>query len=220
MRSGVLNDESRCHHRRRAGPGYLDIRFRRLDVTNDSDWEVFSAHVESEHGHLDVLINNAGITRVGGVAEENHEWFSRVMSINATGQFLGMHHLWSLLSASGAGAIVNIASIFGSVSAPGFVAYSASKAAVIGMTKSAAIEGAKVGIRVNTVSPGVVYTPMLEEEGKALEASGRTFTAGGTPLDRGAQPEEISALVYFLASDEAGFITGSDFTIDGGFTAK
>lgn len=198
----------------------LDIRFRKLDVTREADWQAFAAHITQEHGVVHALVNNAGITRVGGVAEEDLAGFERVLRINTVGAFLGMSQLWQLLAASGNGAVINIASIFGSVSASGFVAYSASKAAVIGMSKSAAIEGAKLNIRVNTVSPGVVETPMLKEEGELLAASGRIFTPGGTPLDRMAAPWEISKTVYFLASEDATFITGTDIVVDGGFTAK
>lgn len=198
----------------------LDIHFRKLDVTSESDWDALAADLEQKHGAVDTLVNNAGITRVAGIAEEDLAGFERVLRINTLGAFLGMNKLWGLLQASGNGAVVNIASIFGSVSASGFVAYSASKAAILGMSKSASIEGAKIGIRVNTVSPGAVETPMLKEEGEQLAASGRTFTEGGTPLARPAAPEEISKTVYFLASDDAAFITGSDFTVDGGFTAK
>jgi 3alpha(or 20beta)-hydroxysteroid dehydrogenase len=205
---------------RTTGGEDLDIRFRKLDVTSDQDWAEFAQELDNEHGSLDVLVNNAGVTAVADIDEESFENFQRVMTINAGGQFLGTKHLWGLLKADGGGAVVNIASTFASVSAPGYASYSASKAAVLGLTRATALDGASAHVRVNAVSPGAVQTQMLKEEAEMLAARGRAFSSGSVTVDHAATPEEVSQLVYYLASDEARFVTGADFTIDGGYTAR
>jgi len=146
------------------------------------------------------------------LAEEDLDRFETVMRVNATGVFLGMKSCWDLLKSTGEGAIVNIASVYGQRSNPGYVAYTASKAAVIGMTRTAAIEGADVGIRANVVSPGTVQTSQLKDEGKS-------YVRDATPMDRGADTSEISRTVAFLASADASFVTGAELIVDGGFSA-
>ena len=134
------------------------------------------------------------------------------MAVNATGVFYGMRAAIPALRRAGGGSIINIASIYGPVGAPGYVAYTASKGAVIAMTKVAALEHAADGIRVNAICPGPVRTPMSEEEGDA--------SVDVTPLRRRAEPEEISAAVAFLASDDAVYITGAELAVDGGYLAR
>ena len=190
----------------------LDVTYRHHDVTSQRDWADLVEHIAARHGTLDVLVNNAGIVHTCDLAEEDLDRFETVMRVNATGVFLGMKSCWDLLKSTGEGAIVNIASVYGQRSNPGYVAYTASKAAVIGMTRTAAIEGADVGIRANVVSPGTVQTSQLKDEGKS-------YVRDATPMDRGADTSEISRTVAFLASADASFVTGAELIVDGGFSA-
>ena len=202
----VLEEAGQAHAAalREAG---LDVRFRRLDVTSPADWD---AAVRAA-GRLDVLVNNAGVVRVAPIAEETDEGWAATMAVNATGVFYGMRAAIPAMLGRG-GSIINIASIYGPVGAPGYVAYTASKGAVIAMTKVAALEHAADGIRVNAICPGPVRTPMSEEEGDA--------SVDVTPLRRRAEPEEISAAVAFLASDDAAYVTGAELAVDGGYLAR
>ena len=137
---------------------------------------------------------------------------SGTMAVNATGVFYGMRAAIPALRRAGGGSIINIASIYGPVGAPRYVAYTASKGAVIAMTKVAALEHANDRIRVNAICPGPVRSPMSEQEGDA--------SVNVTPLRRRAEPEEISSAVAFLASDDAGFVTGAELAVDGGYLAR
>jgi NAD(P)-dependent dehydrogenase (short-subunit alcohol dehydrogenase family) len=201
--------EARAHELRDAG---YDVQFLRLDVTSPGDWNAAVRAAETRFGHLDVLVNNAGIVRVASVVDESDDGWNSTMAVNATGVFYGMHAAIPALKRSGGGSIINIASIYGPVGAPNYVAYTASKGAVIAMTKVAALEHAQHLIRVNAICPGPVRTPMSEEEGDA--------SVDTTPLRRRAEPEEISAAVAFLASDDAVYITGAELAVDGGYLAR
>jgi 3alpha(or 20beta)-hydroxysteroid dehydrogenase len=189
-----------------------EAAFLRLDVTSSADWDAAVELAETRFGGLDVLVNNAGIVRVAPILEETEEAWNAVMAVNSTGVFLGMRAGLGALRRAGGGSIVNIASIYGPVGAPGYVAYTASKGAVIAMTKVAALEHAADRIRVNAVCPGPVRTPMSEEEGDA--------SVDITPLRRRAEPEEISSAVAFLASDDAVYMTGAVLEVDGGYLAR
>jgi NAD(P)-dependent dehydrogenase (short-subunit alcohol dehydrogenase family) len=167
---------------------------------------------EERFGHLDVLVNNAGVVRVAPVVEETDDGWRTTMAVNATGVFYGMRAAIPALRRADGGSIVNIASIYGPVGAPGYVAYTASKGAVIAMTKVAALEHAQHGIRVNAICPGPVRTPMSEDEGDA--------SVDVTPVRRRAEPGEISAAVAFLASDDAVYVTGAELAVDGGYLAR
>jgi NAD(P)-dependent dehydrogenase (short-subunit alcohol dehydrogenase family) len=194
-----------------------DIHYMRADVASEDDWGKVVSEAERRWGRLDILVNNAGI--VGSMKpahEEELAAWSRLTAINQQGVFLGIKHSVGLMKRGGGGSIVNICSISGSVGAAGFFSYQASKGAVGMMTRAAALEYVADGIRVNSVSPGLVMTPMAEEEG---EESNRAFAAA-TPMKRGARPEEVSYCVLFLASDEASYVTGSDLLVDGGYTAQ
>jgi 3alpha(or 20beta)-hydroxysteroid dehydrogenase len=190
----------------------LDVVYRRLDVTEEADWTAAVADA-TERGRLAVLVNNAGIVHVTAVADETLAAWNRVLAVNATGTLLGMQAAIPALRAGGGGSIINIASIFGVNGAEGYAAYAASKAAIIALTKTAALELAGDGIRVNAICPGGVSTPMNEHERE-----------GGviplTPLGRRAQPAEISSAVAFLASDDAAFVTGTELVVDGGYLAR
>jgi len=199
-------------HARDLRAGGLDVRFRPLDVTHPADWAAAVEDAETQSGQLDVLVNNAGIVRIAAVADETDDGWARTMAVNATGVFYGMRAAVPALRRAGGGSIVNIASIYGPVGAPGYVAYTASKGAVIAMTKVAALEHAADRIRVNAICPGPVRSPMSEEEGDA--------SVELTPMRRRAEPEEISAAVAFLASDDAVYITGTELAVDGGYLAR
>ncbi|MFT4219765.1 MAG: SDR family oxidoreductase [Microbacterium sp.] len=206
----LLDDEGEALAAAAAAEG-RDIRYRHHDVTSEDGWRTLADELAREHGSAQILVNNAGIVHSASIADESVAGFEAILRVNATGVFLGMKHLWALLGARG-GAIVNTASVYGQVSAPGYVAYTASKAAVIGMTKTAAAEGAPLGIRVNALVPGTVQTPQLADEDSS-------FVRQSTPLDRGAEPEELAEAVLFLVSARSSFITGEELRVDGGFSA-
>jgi NAD(P)-dependent dehydrogenase (short-subunit alcohol dehydrogenase family) len=189
--------------------GGLDVTYRHLDVTDPADWQAAVAACE----RLDVLVNNAGIIHVTPLVDETIEAWNRLLAVNATGTLLGMQAAVPAMRAAGGGAIVNVASIFGIGGAEGYVAYTASKAAIVAMTRTAALELAPDRIRVNAICPGGVSTPMNEDEPE-----------GGvvplTPLGRRAHVSEISGAVAYLASDDASFVTGTELVIDGGYLAR
>lgn len=194
-----------------------DVHYFHLDVTSEADWEAIVAEAEKRWGKLDILLNNAGVVgSMQGSEKEDLDSWSRLISINQTGVFLGLKHGAPAIRRAGGGSIVNTCSINGTVGADGFFSYIASKGAVKMMTKSAALEYAKGQVRVNSISPALVMTKMAEEEG---EESNRAFI-NATPLGRAAVPEDITNAVLFLASDESSYITGADLVIDGGYTAQ
>ena len=186
----------------------LGATFERLDVRDESAWV---AAVDRSDG-LDVLVNNAGIVELGGVAEMDEASFRRVLDVNTVGVFLGMRTVVPSMRARGGGSIVNISSIAGLVGNPYSIGYAASKWAVRGMTKSAAVDLAQDGIRVNSVHPGVIRTPMSA----SVELS---KTSGLSPLERLGEPVEVANLIVYLASDESSFTTGAEHVVDGGTTA-
>jgi 3alpha(or 20beta)-hydroxysteroid dehydrogenase len=201
----ILDDLGEQHASDLRDEGH-DARYVHLDVTDPRQWEA------AVGDRLDVLVNNAGIVRVAPVVDETDEGWHATLAVNATGVFYGMRAAIPALRRAGGGSIINIASIYGPVGAPGYVAYTASKGAVIAMTKVAALEHAHDGIRVNAIIPGPVRTPMSEEEGDA--------SVDVTPLRRRAEPHEISCAVAFLASDDAVYITGAELAVDGGYLAR
>ncbi len=207
----VLDDAGEETTARLRGAG-LDVGYRHLDVTDPADWAAAVA-AATDRGRLAVLVNNAGIVHVTPIADETLAAWNRLLAVNTTGTLLGMQAAIPALRAGGGGSIINIASIFGVNGAEGYAAYAASKAAIIALTKTAALELASDGIRVNAICPGGVSTPMNEHERE-----------GGviplTPLGRRAQPAEISSAVAFLASDDAAFVTGTELVVDGGYLAR
>ena len=190
--------------------------FLSLDVTSEADWEKTVSAVLEHFGRLDVLVNNAGIAVVAPLVDTSLELFRRMVDINQVGVFLGMRAVAPVMAPGGS--IVNISSVEGLAGMPGLTAYVASKFAVRGMTKVAALELAPLGIRVNSVHPGVVDTRMAHDPG--IESSGAMDRLlERVPMGRRAQPSEIADLVAFLASDESRYSTGAEFVADGGMTA-
>ena len=207
----ILDDLGEAHAADLRAAGY-DVHYVHLDVTDRLGWSAAVETAGDRFGHLDVLVNNAGVVRIAPVVEESDDGWHTTMAVNATGVFYGMRAVIPALRRNGGGAIINVASIYGPVGAPGYVAYTASKGAVIAMTKVAALEHARDRIRVNAICPGPVRSPMSAEEGDA--------SVEITPLRRRAEPEEISATVAFLASDDAAYITGAEIAVDGGYLAR
>ena len=208
----VLHDEGRAEASRLQAEG-LDVTFVPLDVTSPSDWASVVATATDRFGGLDVLVNNAGIIHVNPMLEETVEDWNDLLAVNVTGVLLGMQAAVPAMQARGGGSIVNVSSIFGLAGAPGYIAYCASKAAIVAMTRTAALELAGDLIRVNSICPGGVRTPMNEKE----EGGG---VVPFTPLGRRADVAEIAGTVAFLASDDATFITGTEIVVDGGYLAR
>ncbi|MCH4825325.1 glucose 1-dehydrogenase [Planococcus halocryophilus] len=189
--------------------------FIKQNVTSTEDWEKVVAETEKVFGQVDVLVNNAGITMAKSILKMTEEEYRRIVDINQVSVFLGMKTVVPAMQKAGGGSIVNISSMNGIVG--GAVGYTDTKFAVRGMTKAAALECANYGIRVNSVHPGVIATPMVVQEDTkaAVEAFSKSI-----PMKRLAESEEVSNMVLFLASDDASYSTGSEFIIDGGLTAQ
>lgn len=190
----------------------LSVDYLHLDVTSPQDWASAVGTATEQFGGLDVLVNNAGIIHVNPLLEERLEDWNALLAVNVTGALLGMQAAIPALRARGGGSIVNISSIFGLAGASGYVAYCASKAALVTMTKTAALEHAQDRIRVNAVCPGGVRTAMNENEG--------TGVVPLTPMGRRADAREVSGTVLFLASDDSTFVTGTEIVVDGGYLAR
>ena len=185
-----------------------------LDVTNETHWTDSVAETVRIFGSLSVLMNNAGILTFGKIETSSVEDYQRVIDVNQTGVFLGMRAAIPALKKAGGGSIINISSVEGMRGASGLAAYSASKFAVRGLTKVAAVELGQFGIRVNSVHPGAIDTPMVRSQG--LEGVDMDKLFPGVPLKRAGRPDDIAHLSVFLASDESSFCSGSEFVIDGG----
>lgn len=208
----VLDDEGAALAARLEGEG-LDVRYRHLDVTSPGAWAAVTAEVDAAHGRLDGLVNNAGIIHVTSIADETLDAWNGLLAVNVTGALLGVQACLPLLRRSEGGSVVNVASIFGVIGAPGYVAYCASKGALLALTKVAALELAPDGIRVNTLVPGGVSTPMNEHEREG-------GVIPDTPLRRRAHASEISGAVAFLLSSDASFVTGTELAVDGGYLSR
>lgn len=187
--------------------------FQHLDVSDANAWEAAVAATEKEFGGLDILVNNAGIGDTAPIEETSIETYDRVIAITQTSVFLAHKAASAALKRSGNGSVVNVSSMFGIVGGFGTSpAYHAAKGAVRLLTKSTALGWAKEGVRVNSVHPGFVETPILGDTDPEM-------LANVTPMGRLAQPEEIAAVIAFAASDDASFVTGAEFVVDGGYTA-
>jgi NAD(P)-dependent dehydrogenase (short-subunit alcohol dehydrogenase family) len=188
-----------------------------LDVTNPEDWKSAIDEIAAKHGRIDILINNAGIVRAyGQVTDTELEDFNAVISVNLTGTFLGMKAVLPIMRKAGKGSIVNFSSIWGSVGVAGAAAYSAGKGGVRNLTKNAAISYAPENIRVNSVHPGLIRTPLVEAQSDEMNAG----IVAATPMGRMGTPREVANVCLFLASDESSFVTGSELIVDGGYLAQ
>lgn len=191
------------------------------DVSKSSDVEKFIRFTVERFGRLDYACNNAGI---GGdqkpVADLSEENWNKVIGINLTGVFFGMKYEIPEMIKAGGGAIVNIASILGTVGFAAAGAYVAAKFGVVGLTKTAAIEYATAGIRVNSIGPGFIYTPLLTKAGFEEGTDTYNYIAGLHPMKRMGKPQEIAEAVVWLCSDKASFVTGHQMLVDGGYTAQ
>lgn len=182
-------------------------RYVRLDVTSDEDWRAAVALAVAEFGKLDVLFNNAGIFNGGPLNRYKSAQWQEMLDVNLTGPFLGMRAATDALIAAGGGSIINTSSIEGLRGTPWAHGYVASKWGLTGLTKSAAMELAQYGIRVNSLHPGRISTPATDQMPEDLIP---------IPLGRPGRPEEVASFVVFLASDESSFATGAEFVMDGG----
>jgi 3alpha(or 20beta)-hydroxysteroid dehydrogenase len=194
--------------------------YLRHDVTSEDDWRAIVAETRSRFGRLDVLVNNAGVFRIVGMTNTTLEEYMRIVTINQVGTFLGMQAVAEAMIGQGSGSIVNISSVAGLQGSPGTIAYTASKFAVRGMTKVAALELAPFGVRVNSVHPGFIDTDMLREELGATAVASMQGAAANVPNGRLADADDVAKLVCYLASDDSAYSTGSEFTVDGGLSAR
>ena len=189
--------------------------FINLDVTDKNAWNSCVMEALKAYGKLVILINNAGIFHPGGLEEETEEGWQKIMDINLKGVFLGMKACIKELKKTGNASIVNISSLYGIKGAPGSIAYNVSKAGVHLATKAAALEYARLGVRINSIHPGQIITPIIAnltpEQDSAIKES--------IPMGRSGQPEEVAYTSLFLCSDEASYITGAQILVDGGWGA-
>ncbi|WP_313670542.1 SDR family NAD(P)-dependent oxidoreductase [Sandarakinorhabdus sp.] len=197
--------------------------FRLHDVTSHPDWAAAVEHAVTDFGRLDILVNNAGVA--GGrheLMDHSYDAWRQILAVNLDGVFLGLRHAGPRIAASGGGSVINLSSILGKVGMAGAAAYCASKGGVTLLTKAAALEWAPLGIRVNSVHPGFIDTPMVSnaladrEDGNEM----RVALMNAHPVGRFGVPREIADAIAFLASDDASFITGAELVVDGGFTAQ
>jgi 3alpha(or 20beta)-hydroxysteroid dehydrogenase len=197
-------------------------RYIHCDVTSESDWDAAVSLAVEEFGGLDILVNNAGILLFAPLTKMPVADFRRVLDVNATGCWLGMRAAVAPMRSGGGGSIINISSIEGMSGAARLSAYTASKFAVRGMTKSAATELGRYGIRVNSVHPGAILTPMVLEAASSYSADDMAHADAfmkAMPLGRFAEPAEVSGMLVYLGSDESSYCTGAEFLVDGGILA-
>ena len=203
---------------------HAKIESRHLDVTDEPAWEGLVAETLRNHGHLDALVNCAGVILMANVVDTKLGDFRHLMAVNVEGTFLGMKHAMRAMLPRGRGSIVNISSTAGIAGSPGASAYCASKGAVRLMTKSVALEAIAAGtrIRVNSLHPGLTDTPMLESIVQQLGGGEqiRAQLAAMVPAGRLGAIDEIVDAIMFLVSDRSGFMNGSEMVIDNGFTAQ
>jgi 3alpha(or 20beta)-hydroxysteroid dehydrogenase len=191
--------------------------FHHHDVTSEAEWTSVVEAVIAEHGQLDVLVNNAGVLAISPLVMTTEQEYRRVIDVNQVGVFLGMKAVVPHMCERQRGSIINISSVAGLMGSPGMIAYGASKWAVRGMTKAVALEVASFGVRVNSIHPGIIETPMLEEFEK-WGIMGAVMDR--VPIGRKAEAVEVARLALYLASDDSAYSTGSEFVVDGGMTAS
>lgn len=188
------------------------------DVSEEADWEAALEATRGEFGRLDILVNNAGIGDTAPIEETELEDYEKTIAVDQTGVFLGMKLAAPMLADSGHGSVINISSIFGTTGGFGASpAYHAAKGAITTLTKNAALHWATEGIRVNSIHPGFIDTPLLEQ------AKGTPFEdlmVSTTPMGRLGRPEEVAAAIAYLAGDDSSYVTGTELYVDGGYTAR
>lgn len=188
------------------------------DVSSQADWEAALDTTKAEFGRLDILVNNAGIGDTAPIEETELEEYEKTIAVDQTGVFLGMKLAAPLLIESGNASVINISSIFGTTGGFGSSpAYHAAKGAITTLSKNAALHWAVEGIRVNSIHPGFIDTPLLDQ------AKGTPFEelmVSTTPMGRLGRPEEVAAAIAYLAGDDASFVTGTELYVDGGYTAR
>jgi 3alpha(or 20beta)-hydroxysteroid dehydrogenase len=189
------------------------------DVSQEESWAHFVATASETFGRIDVLMNNAGILHLASVAEIALDDYMKVIRVNQVGCLLGMKSVIPAMVQAGGGSIINVSSTTGIEGAMGMVAYVASKFAIRGMTKTAALEMGRAGIRVNSLHPGGIDTPMGDGSMEGFEDVDTQAFYGSLPLGRIAKPVELARVALFLASDESSYCTGSEFVADGGMLA-
>jgi 3alpha(or 20beta)-hydroxysteroid dehydrogenase len=188
-----------------------------LDVTDEHAWQQCVSETVAHFGKLNVLVNNAGILQIKNIVDSSAADYMKVIEVNQLGVFLGMRAVAAAMKDAGGGSIINISSIDGLVGMVGGAAYCASKFAVRGMTKVAALEFGADNIRVNSIHPGIIMTPMVAQTGMDNATIEQAFST--VPLGRVGQAEEMANLAAYLASEDSSYSTGSEFVADGGMTA-
>lgn len=187
-----------------------------LDVSKEEDWARVVGDILNTHGRVDVLVNNAGIIVYDPVHELSTEDWTKVLGVNQSGVFFGMREVIPSMQKQKSGSIINVSSIWGNAAVPGGHAYHATKGAVAIMSKNAAITYVGDGIRVNSLHPGFIDTPLTQSQAPDVNA----YVVSLTPMKRAGTPMEIANGCLFLASDESSFMTGSELVIDGGYLAQ
>lgn len=193
-----------------------DLHRRRLDVRDLTSWEALATEVASTGG-ADILVNNAGLVGTyDSLTDVKIEDWHAVIAVNQTGVFYGMRVFIPQMLARGSGSVVNVSSIWGAVGAAGVAPYTASKGAVTQITKNGALTYAKQNVRVNSVHPGLIATPMIAAQDQAISDG----VVAATPMGRIGQACEVASVIAFLASDEASYVTGAQIMVDGGYTTQ
>lgn len=188
---------------------------RRFDVSDLDAWQSLASELGRDGSRLDILINNAGIVGTyDSITEVDIDAWHRVIATNQNGVFYAMRTMIPVIGRNGGGSVVNVSSIWGLVGASGVAPYQASKGAVTMMSKNAALTYAPTGIRVNSVHPGLILTPMIARQDAAISDS----VIEATPMKRAGEADEVANAILFLASDEASYVTGAALTVDGGYT--
>lgn len=193
--------------------------FRMLDVTDEAAWEALVAETSERFGRLDSLVNCAGILLIDAIVSFDRAKFEKVLQVNLVGTFLGIKHAAPAIIASGGGSITNISSTEGLQGSNSMAAYASSKWAVRGLSKVAAVELGGSKVRVNSIHPGPINTPMVNPERRPVEDLNHLSLLDNMPISRVADASEVAELCAYLASDAAAFVTAAEIAIDGGLTA-
>ncbi|MGO6723741.1 SDR family NAD(P)-dependent oxidoreductase [Rhizobium ruizarguesonis] len=188
-----------------------------LDVSDEANWKAVVDFTLQAHGRIDVLVNNAGIVfNYGQILDTSLADWNKVIGVNLTGSFLGMQAVLPAMRKARSGSIVNFSSIWGNVGVPGAAAYNAAKGGVRNMTKNAAVSYAPDNVRVNSVHPGLIRTPLVTAQSEEMNNG----IISNTPMGRMGTTEEVAQCCLFLASDDSSFVTGSELVVDGGYLAQ